>query len=80
MEKFPKIECGQVALMRADKNTGIVMDEKFEHALTDEQKVYTVFDSHDSAIEYAKRISSERKYVEIVIYGQNMEVLTFVGL
>lgn len=78
MQEFPKLQINQVALMRADKNTGIVIDENFDFALRKDQKVYSVYNSYEEALTYANRISSERINVEIVIYDHNKEVIKFI--
>jgi hypothetical protein len=71
MEKFPLLKNEQVALLRADINTGIVLDENYIYATRSDQKVYDVFDHIDSAIKFAKRILSERRDVECGIYGND---------
>lgn len=71
MEKFPQLKDGQVALLRADTNTGIVLDKDYIYATTSDQEVYTVFDNIDSAIIFAKAVISERKGIECGIYGND---------
>ena len=68
MEKFPQLKNEQVALLRADINTGIVLDKDYIYATKSDQEVYAVFDHIDSAIEFAKSIISERSDVECGIY------------
>jgi len=75
MEKFPKLINEQVALLRADINTGHVMDEKFELAIKDDQKVYTLFDNAEKALFYAKELILENKTVECVIYSDESKIL-----
>ncbi|TCC90195.1 hypothetical protein EZ428_13000 [Pedobacter frigiditerrae] len=71
MEKFPHLKNEQVALLRADINTGIVLDKDYIYATTEVQEVYTVFDNIDSAIKFAKSIISERNDIECGIYGND---------
>ena len=59
----------QVALVRAKQRTGIVLDEKFDFATKDEQRVYSVFSNVEDAIRYARATVSERPDVECAIYG-----------
>lgn len=67
MEKFPQLKDRQVALLRADINTGIVLDKNYIYSTTSDQEVYAVFDDIDSA----KAIIAERKDIECVIYGND---------
>lgn len=71
MEKFPELKNEQVALLRADINTGVVLDKDYIYATTISQEVYTVFDNVDSAIKFAKAIMLERYDIECGIYGND---------
>ncbi|WP_348621845.1 hypothetical protein [Pedobacter lusitanus] len=71
MEKFPQLKDRQVALLRADINTGIVLDRNYIYATTSDQEVYTVFDDINSAIRSAKAIIAEKKDIECGIYGND---------
>lgn len=75
MEKFPKLINKQVALLRADINTGHVIDEKLELAIKGDQKVYTLFDDSEKALYYAKKLILENKTVECVIYSDESKIL-----
>jgi hypothetical protein len=75
MESFPLLKHNQVALLRADKNTGIVLDDQLSFALNDSQKVFSVFDSLNDAIFFADDFLSFNQKVEVVIYSDNEEVL-----
>ena len=68
MEPFPNLTNNQVALIRADKKTGHVLDERLLLTLDDNQKVYTVFDSLNKAQIFA---------VEIVIFSSKEDVLFY---
>ena len=76
MEKFPQLNGDQVALLRAEVNTGIILDENYIYATKEEKKVYTVFESLEKAIEFAKTITQGRPNVEYGIYGEG-EVFLF---
>jgi hypothetical protein len=81
MEKFPKIKEGQVVLLRADTSTGHVLDELFNLAIRQDQKVYTIFNTAEEALESANQILKEKdKLVECVIYGKNQETLYYLSL
>ena len=53
-EKFPDVQNLQVTLLRADINTSHVLDENFKLVINNKQKVFSVFDGIDSAINFAK--------------------------
>lgn len=80
MEKFPKLEQYQVALLRADVNTGIVLDDNYEVATKDIQKVYSIFDSVDDGINYIKLVFNIRDDIEFVIYDFNNEVIQCISI
>lgn len=77
-EAFPELNKNQVALIRAERNTGIVLDHNLQWAEDAAQKVYTVFESLDDAINAAQNIQQEHPQVEIVIYGQEEQVLKYL--
>lgn len=68
MIRFPEITDTQYMLLRAEVNTGHVLDEKFNLAVNDYQKVIDVFDDLDSAISAGKKIRDCRADVEVMIY------------
>jgi hypothetical protein len=76
--KFPDLKNGQVALIRVDYNTGIVLDENFKYATSDEQIVFTVFDSIDSALIVAQGIVKERIDVECSIFNESNQIINVV--
>jgi len=77
MKPFPRLKHNQVALVRAEKKTGHVLDEELVLAVSDNQKVYTVFDSLDEAQAFAGKIISYNQEVEVVIYSDRQEVLFY---
>ena len=70
---FPKVKDGQYVLVRADVNTGIILDEEFEYATSGQQKVYEIFDSLESSIRRAESLFSRTKGVEILVYDANQK-------
>jgi hypothetical protein len=80
MEEFPELNKDQVALLRADINTGIILDLAYKYATKDDQKVFTVFENLDDAIEFAKKIILEKKDIECCIYRKENELLYFLDL
>lgn len=77
MRPFPQLKYNQVALVRAEKKTGYVLDEEFVLAVSDDQKVYTVFDSLSQAQAFAEKIISSNQEIEVAIYSDRQEVLFY---
>jgi len=75
MEKFPELNKNEVALPRAQNSTGHVLDENCKLKLNGAQKVYTVFDCLDLALQYADSLIKEQRDLEIVIYGHGQRVI-----
>ena len=70
MEKFPKINIGQVVLLRCTVLHGHVLDESFKLAISSTQKVFTVFDNLQDAINYANEILKKTTEYEFNIYNE----------
>ena len=77
MQPFPDLTYNQVALIRADKRTGHILDENFSLALNDNQKVYTIFVSLNKAQIFAEEVLSSNNEIEIVIYSNKEDVLYY---
>lgn len=75
LEKFPVMGLKEVALVRAELNSGIVLDEACNYAVFPDQKVYTVFDNLDKGLKYARQVIEERNNIECVLYGIDQSVL-----
>jgi hypothetical protein len=56
MQQFSILDENQVALLRAEFNTGHVLDENLQLTLRDGQIVYTIFDNIDAALAVAETI------------------------
>lgn len=78
MENFPKLEGTQVALVRAEKSTGIILDEMFNKRVSHDQAVFTLFEDITLAQAYAEKIKSTHNDVEFIIYGKGQVVLLFI--
>ena len=74
-EKFPALQNGQVALLRADINTGTVLDEDSKTAISSNQKVFSVFDDLSDAIDFAKSLIRTKKDIECNLYKKEMHFL-----
>lgn len=69
--QFPNISGKQVVLVRSDYNTGHVLDKDFNLHINENQEMYTVFESFESAKEYIDSVKGlNKKYtkVEYTVY------------
>ena len=77
MESFPELKPNHVVLLRADKKTGHVLDEKLFLALEENQKTFTLFESLDEAKVFAQNLLSNNPEIELVIYSNKEDVLFY---
>jgi hypothetical protein len=77
MQDYPKVNKGQVVLTRALVATGHVVDESLNLVLSDSQVMYTVFNDHETAITFAKKIIEDRNDIECVICDENRSLLNY---
>jgi len=64
MKEFPNLIGEQVALIKADINTGIILDDNYNYSVNSDKSVYVVLANKDDAVKFAKSIVLERKNVE----------------
>jgi len=69
MQSFPTLHENEVALMRSEFSTGHVLDQNFKLAVHEWQKVYTIFENLDAAINAAERMIRENTNIECTLYG-----------
>lgn len=79
LEKFPVLNIKEVALVRAEISTGLVLDEACNYAVYPHQKIYTVFESIEKALKHARQIIEERRNIECVLYGIDQRILHCVN-
>ncbi|WP_316753456.1 hypothetical protein [Pedobacter gandavensis] len=79
LENFPIMNVKEVALVRAEIATGILLDEACNYAVYPHQKVYTVFENIDKGLKYARQIIEEKRNIECVLYGIDQRVLHCVN-
>lgn len=79
VREFPKLEDEQVAVMRAERETGIVLDEQFKRAVSDEQKIFTIFENVSKAIEYSECVGKERSDIELIIYNGQENIIYHIN-
>lgn len=79
LEKFPLMEFKEVALVRAEINTRIVLDEACNYAVYPHQKIYTVFENLDKGLKCARQIIEEKRNIECILYGIDQRVLHCVN-
>jgi hypothetical protein len=79
MDKFPNIDNSKVVVIRADYNTGKVLDSDFKRVNSESKEIYTVFDSLDMAIIYCESMLIKHKQkVEFVIYDNYEKALKYI--
>lgn len=77
IEVFPELKQNEVALLRAEVATSVVLDEAFHRVISAGQKVYTVFASIEEVLIIVKDIMVKMKSIECVIYGRDQSVLHY---
>jgi hypothetical protein len=77
MNDFPKIKNNQVVISRAEKLTGLVLDENFNRysSNNEKNKKYTLFENFDLAKEYIDENIKLHNNTEYYIYGKNETLL-----
>lgn len=73
--EFPDLKSTEVALVRADNNTGIVLDIDCKIHTNTNQIKYTIFDSIESAITYINENKKTYKDIEFIIYNKFNNVI-----
>ena len=66
-----------MALLIADKNTGHILDSKYQQVVNDDQQAYTVFDSIEDAKEHADTVTKINDSIEVAIYSHSHEVIYY---
>ena len=74
---FPKISASQVALLRVDSNTGIVLDGKFKFYLSEDQTVYSIFDNYNDAMNYVELCIKPKRTIDATLYDSLENVLYY---
>jgi hypothetical protein len=83
IEKFPALQHNQAALLRAERATGHVLDEDLKLAISEHQKVFTVFNDLPAAIAAAQKIITANADIECMIQDKEevvLEVLTIENI
>lgn len=77
-EPFPSLLDTQVALIRAEYNTGIVVDKNYARAMGDNQQVYTVYSNSNEALRVAIDIVQSHPHIECCIQRVGEELVHYV--
>jgi hypothetical protein len=72
--KFPTLTGQQVALMRADATSGILLDEDYNPFDGESKGLYTVFANLDEAIKYIQQVVKKQRNTEALVYSSETEV------
>jgi hypothetical protein len=78
MKAFPKLYGTEVALLRSEFSTGIVLNKDYNKSLNSNDEVYTVFDTKEDAIIYIESTLSNRSNTEFVLYDKDQNVLQYI--
>lgn len=78
LDNFPQLSNEQVALMRAAKATGVILDEDFKTLISDEQKMFTVFENLQQAKMYIDKILILRDDVDLTVFDKDQTMLVFI--
>jgi hypothetical protein len=77
-EPFPSLLDTQVALIKAEYNTGIVVEKNYARAMGDNQQVYTVYSNTDQALKAAIDIVHTHPHIECWIQRVGEELVHYV--
>jgi hypothetical protein len=77
MHQFPILINDQVAVLRAEYNTGHIVDENFNLLINDNQTAYTIFESLETAQFYIKKQLEITNKFEFIIYGKDKAVINY---
>lgn len=78
MERFPVLESNQVAMVTANVNSGQILNLDLLPDKQNGRGVYAIFNSAQDALNYAKSIITEKKYIECVIQGPDQETVYYI--
>lgn len=73
----PKIFGDQVIVLRAEANTGIVLDDNFKKSFSEDDVIYSVFDGYVEAMNYIIIKKEEFPKVEFTVLDSNSEVVYY---
>lgn len=76
MKSFPQVDKSNFVIMYCESNTGIVLDVQLNRCTNDNQEVYEIFSSLDSAVKHAKNIVTDNRNVECNIYDYENKIIT----
>lgn len=78
MEQFPILNDNQVAILRADVNTGHIVDESYQLMLSDKQIAYTIFENYETALDFIKKELKTNNNIEFIIYGRDKVLIKYI--
>lgn len=71
--KFPLLKDNEVALMRADAESGLLLDEDF-NPFDGSKNLYTVFANNDEALKYIQQVVRKQRGTEAIVYSSETVV------
>ncbi|MES2455763.1 MAG: DUF416 family protein [Bacteroidota bacterium] len=78
--EFPMLEYKEFALLRAERNTGIVLNERLEYANRDHGTMFKKFSNLESSITTAREIVNTNPTVEVCVYDHKQQVVYFIDV
>jgi len=78
MQPFPTLHENEVALMRSEFSTGHVLDENFKLAIHEYQRVYTIFENLDSAMNAAEKLIGENANIECTLFDSGNNLVRYI--
>jgi hypothetical protein len=79
MHQFPILINDQVAILRAEYNTGHIVDENFNLLINDNQTAYTIFESLETAQFYVKKQLEITNKFEFIVYGKDKAFINYTA-
>lgn len=80
MQAFPKLKNDQIALLRAERTTGHVVDINLSLVISEQQEVYSIFENVDLARSYITSFLKTDDRFEYVLYNKDKVVVSFTSV
>ena len=75
--KFPRINANQVALLRVDSLTGILLDDNFRLFISEEQIAYSIFESYKDAMNYVESVIKPKETIDATLYDYSNNIIYY---
>jgi len=75
--KYPEIKEDEFLLFRSDSMTGNILDDELKLKISESQNIFTVFNSKEKAVKYAKEIKRNETNIEVTILNFIQNVIYY---